>query len=683
MDWGSAFQNMQMDLSFGRGGKKKEKEAGHSGSRDSQLEKGPDTEQFHGSSQSGPLNPMASSFVPPQRLQQEHHKPLKLFGGTMDEKGVQNRRAKGERQYQQRDKSDNATRADKQGQNAEGEAGKKEEKSRERSLEAMPGFGVGRSGGLAKPSRGGGKSTEAMQRREERFGQPPRNDNQDQQNVQREREEKPAQEENVDHEQRVVGTCEDMCPLAERERREMEMELDRLEKLNGEERTSKDLCVKKFVRNFQGAPDPSQVRTEAALEKTLKHLWNLLDHPHLPFASVYPFVWDRVRSVRQDLMVQGMSSRFAVRALEEITRFHIVAQYELGADRQTISNPDAFSPHLNIEQLNKTLVSLTSMYRDFERAGEGLESEPEFQSYLLILSMHPHGSYKTDEATFKNTLRSLRPATLRSRDVQFAISCSSAIHSGNYQRFLQLLSTSSYTHACLLSVYLPQVRRKFLQLLRQAASGKVTMPLSVVVRRLRLRDEDHACALLQYHNLQVEKSGGEFCWTVPNNSLALPPQDFRDHTCPGIDVLRPSSRREAVEDPPSSSSPPIPRARSRPAETTPTKTESVVDQGEPQKPTPASQESGSPEPLGQQNQPLLFEQPLSQKFATSASPFPTQSSSEARETRDEGAKQSGQPSDDAPKRTEERPRDSVVQDTGDKGKERTSEENAPSQRPAS
>lgn len=54
---------------------------------------------------------------------------------------------------------------------------------------------------------------------------------------------------------------------------------------------------------------PSDFRTRGALERTMQHLRALMDRKEPSFAKIHNFLFDRYRSVRQDLYVQGIEVR--------------------------------------------------------------------------------------------------------------------------------------------------------------------------------------------------------------------------------------------------------------------------------------------------------------------------------------------------------------------------------------
>ncbi len=62
------------------------------------------------------------------------------------------------------------------------------------------------------------------------------------------------------------------------------------------------------------------------------------------FGLVHKFLWDRYRSIRQDLYIQGITDQFAISIFEEIVRFHVLCEHELSADDQ---NGVCLLVHLN------------------------------------------------------------------------------------------------------------------------------------------------------------------------------------------------------------------------------------------------------------------------------------------------------------------------------------------------
>ena len=82
---------------------------------------------------------------------------------------------------------------------------------------------------------------------------------------------------------------------------------------------------------------------------------------------VFDFISDRLRSIRQDLIVQGDPDiTISRKVLEYSTRFHILASYKLG------SHPveRGFDKEQNFKQLLECLKSLLTFYESNENASE-------------------------------------------------------------------------------------------------------------------------------------------------------------------------------------------------------------------------------------------------------------------------------------------------------------------------
>ena len=353
--------------------------------------------------------------------------------------------------------------------------------------------------------------------------------------------------------------------------------------------TSASLCVKRFAR-IVDHPSPDTVRTRSALERTTRHLYSLLggradapptewetlvaserdSHKKLdakdaseissercaandkntrartvsepsPLSLRAGFLWDRLRGVRQDAALQNWCDSWMVVRLEEMVRFAIATEYLLCEDRERSSRGRAtHDSHLHREQLNKTLATLTRMYRDARRdvrvdrrEGEGDESsssfvfpnEPEMLCYQLLLSMGAEspvfssfkfGTSSTSSAVsfqsngtasngeqfglrFTRLLRGAPITVSASKEIQFALRVFRARDSGNACAFFKLIESKecSYLQACCLYTQLNYARTHALRVASQtwnkSADADLFRDVGVDLCRLDLRfgvDED-------------------------------------------------------------------------------------------------------------------------------------------------------------------------------------------------
>ncbi|KAG2229504.1 hypothetical protein INT48_002410 [Thamnidium elegans] len=175
------------------------------------------------------------------------------------------------------------------------------------------------------------------------------------------------------------GSCTLKCPEFEMLERDMQNDLDDLEK-DAEGNIDPDKAVKKYRRSAGGGEQPlsSDVHTPAALNKTLDYLVdNILANNSIE--KCHKFVRDRTRSIRQDFTLQNIRDLDAVATHERIARFHILSLHEMCE-----YDEGTFSLSQEMEQLHKTLISLMEFYDDLRDKGIETENEAEFRAYHII-----------------------------------------------------------------------------------------------------------------------------------------------------------------------------------------------------------------------------------------------------------------------------------------------------------
>ena len=308
----------------------------------------------------------------------------------------------------------------------------------------------------------------------------------------------------------IVGTCEDMCPVQERERRQNMSDIQIFERvhLDNMNLTSAELAVKRFARTVDD-PHPSEFRTRGALARTMEHLRGLLDREDVRFGLVHKFLWDRYRSVRQDLYIQGITDEFAIGIFEEIVRFHVMCEHELCGEDQSITDMEGFNSHLNMEQMNKALISLNDMYERAAERGEPCPTEPEFRAYHLLSLMAQHGKFKGDQQAFLSTLQSLRLDVREDERVQWVLKLRNAYYFGNFARFFRLVGEAPYLLACLAHVYFPFMRATCFRVMSETCARQQNLEASWLVRTLLLDDAQEALAVAKEHGFLSSLDSGD------------------------------------------------------------------------------------------------------------------------------------------------------------------------------
>ncbi|PGH03351.1 hypothetical protein AJ80_08711 [Polytolypa hystricis UAMH7299] len=275
-----------------------------------------------------------------------------------------------------------------------------------------------------------------------------------------------------------TGTCTDMCPEFERVERVVQKMVDKCEKSidpeTGASETAEMKMLKRFRRSAAGYDEqlPSDIRTPKTLLQTMNYLLRHVIEDDETLRTIHKFVWDRTRSIRNDLSIQQLTQKqdveVAVKCLERIARFHIISLHLLSSPENT----EPFDHHQEREQLNNTFLSLLYFYDD-NQGRVKFPNEDEFRAYYILFSIHDQ---RPDlEARVQKWPRELR----QSPRVQVAMELfaaagntweyqgtldtrrSNAIAQGFYSRFFKIIRSSSvsYLMACVAEIYFNQVRQ--------------------------------------------------------------------------------------------------------------------------------------------------------------------------------------------------------------------------------
>lgn len=88
--------------------------------------------------------------------------------------------------------------------------------------------------------------------------------------------------------------------------------------------------VKEFGRSAAGTQRPKthQLRTPATLQRTVRYLlFNVLNDTRKPFHMAYDFIFDRLRAVRQEIVMQNFDYLLTIQLLEPIIMFLAYSLY--------------------------------------------------------------------------------------------------------------------------------------------------------------------------------------------------------------------------------------------------------------------------------------------------------------------------------------------------------------------
>ncbi|KAG0601030.1 hypothetical protein M758_11G078700 [Ceratodon purpureus] len=287
----------------------------------------------------------------------------------------------------------------------------------------------------------------------------------------------------------IIGTCQDMCPVREREQRQRLRDLAIFERINGNmARTSATLAVKKFCRTMTVAElQPSDIRPQHVLWETLQYLMRMLDRSDYTFDSVHAFLFDRTRAVRQELGMQCIANSQAITMFEEIVRFHIMSERELREQKAaTIDDPNS---QLNFQQLSKSLLTLLNLYSAVDAEGRvGWLNEAEFHGYYVLLNLGDRDQFKAEPLSL--WFRRLRPSVLQTQDFMYARRVLSCYRSDNYKGFFDLARKASYLQGCLMELYFGEMRGVALKAINFGGYSMHPHPVADVAKIILMKEGD-------------------------------------------------------------------------------------------------------------------------------------------------------------------------------------------------
>ncbi|XP_061346023.1 SAC3 family protein C isoform X3 [Gastrolobium bilobum] len=326
-----------------------------------------------------------------------------------------------------------------------------------------------------------------------------------------------------------------LAAIGKRERiqREKLRDLAVFERLNGNPgKSSPALAVKKFCRTISAKyVQASDIRPLTVLEDTLNYLLSLLESKEHPFEVVHDFIFDRTRSIRQDITMQNIVSKKAIYMYEGMVKFHVVSHYKLWC---SMSDPNIASlHHLNMEQLTKTLTSLFNLYEANRNSNYVHENEAEFHSLYMLLHL---GSYSKPMAEPLSLWFShLSAPVLKSKEMCFARRILRSFRLGNYKDFFNTAAAqASYLQYCIMEPYINEVRALALSCINFGGYKLHPYPLFDLSKYLMLKESDleslcNSCGLETY----TDESGNKFLPTK-QTTFSHPKGGFQNYSFLGL-----------------------------------------------------------------------------------------------------------------------------------------------------
>ncbi|RKF64408.1 putative leucine permease transcriptional regulator [Golovinomyces cichoracearum] len=343
------------------------------------------------------------------------------------------------------------------------------------------------------------------------------------------------------------GTCNEMCPEYECLTRMVDRRYDKTERdINPDgslaAQPNPEKMVKALARSAAGqdAPLPSDIRTAAALKRTVDYLFNTV-LAERDLVSVHGFLWDRTRAVRRDFVFHSSMTPTElsdqVYCLERIIRFHAISLHHMSKDGIPA---EGFSDQQEREQLSKSLLSLIHAYEDCRLQGVYCENEIEFKAYYILFNGEIPGIMETVQnwgwEVWENS-EIIKIAVSLSESLQntwdfhgplFPVS-TMEISQNAYSRFFSIVEdpSVSYTMACFAEVYFNKIRKAILRTIlysyRKQRGQTKDWTLEKLNKYLRFDNASEVEPFVELYGLHFSETDKEWCLSFESVSTIQDP----------------------------------------------------------------------------------------------------------------------------------------------------------------
>ncbi|KAB8291727.1 hypothetical protein EYC80_006524 [Monilinia laxa] len=342
------------------------------------------------------------------------------------------------------------------------------------------------------------------------------------------------------------GTCDQMCPEEEIIRRIIEDDVQRAEKEaapDGSMRPSPQMMIKKLARSAAGedAPLPQDVRSPAALRRTLDYLIDSVLGEDDNLAAQHEFLWDRTRAIRRDFVFQSSMSppelADQVYCLEKITRFHVTALHQMSKPDVA---PENFVEQQEVEQLSKSLLSLIHAYEDCNLQNISCENEAEFRAYYVLLNSSNPGILETVQNwgwKFWGESEQIKIAVGLVECLQTIWSVRGPLQpftvlnvgENAFSRFFTILKgrNVSYTMACFAEMHFNEVRKNALKTILSAYQRQRDQPRDWTIGKLnQYLQFDDPWDIVEFgesYGLRFDEVDGDYCLSLALDNQVVDP----------------------------------------------------------------------------------------------------------------------------------------------------------------
>ena len=300
----------------------------------------------------------------------------------------------------------------------------------------------------------------------------------------------------------VVGTCRNMCPESEVSVREDNKLLHIFEIQEGTgpykyPKADPVRVIKKYSRPAAGKLDPLPNELRPApvlLSTTLYLIEQICTKDNQSWERIYEFVFDRLRAVRQDIVIQDMNNEIVVYILQCAVRFHILSAYKLCQ-----SPPADYDEKINSTHIQECLKRLLCLYNRDTKTGSCSCLQGEFLALYLLFNL---GAPDALQLAFE-----LKKTVPRDSDFSLACMISLAWNNRNYVRVFKLAKRISPLAQCVLHLHISKIRRDAIKIMSSGYNSKnLTFAVGDLTKLLNLGNKDRTRELCTFYGLEVNDS---------------------------------------------------------------------------------------------------------------------------------------------------------------------------------
>ncbi len=296
-----------------------------------------------------------------------------------------------------------------------------------------------------------------------------------------------------------------MCPAEEMVLREQNRLLHPFEMIpdtrrNKLPKADRSRMVKEYSRPAAGKAEatPASLRPGPVLLRTVQYLLRTVASlPDTSWSKKYEFIFDRLRAVRQDLVVQRIEGFYTVRILEMAVRFYIYSSYVLCEEKS-----GEFDSHINDVHTQECLKRLLVLYNETD-SDKCRENLTEFLSLYLVLNLGNSEALRCG-LSWKSRLES---SEIFSR----CLSLSLAAWLENNVRVFKLARTLPPIHLCAFHRHISKLQSHSFGVMSSGYNSKnLKFNVEDLVKLLWFNSEDECVAFCELHGLSVVKNGVVF-----------------------------------------------------------------------------------------------------------------------------------------------------------------------------